>query len=64
MLITDNSHARNNELMYIMEDQYGNIFSVPLSDPDSMMGWRAIDEEIFVETIKNNLPEQEPPRAS
>ena len=68
MLITDISHTRNNELMYIMEDQFGNLLSVPISDPDSMMGWQAIDEEIFVETIKNNLPEPEfepePPRAS
>jgi len=62
MLITDNSHTHNNELMYIMEDQHGNIFSVPLSDPDSMMGWQAIDEEIFVATVKKNLPEPEPPR--
>ena len=62
MLITDNSHTHNNELMYIMEDQRGNIFSVPLSDPDSMMGWQAIDEEIFVENVKKCLPEPEPPR--
>ena len=62
MLITDNSHTHNNELMYIMEDQRGNIFSVPLSDPDSMMGWQAIDEEIFVENVKKCLPEPEPPK--
>ena len=62
MLITDSSHTHNNELMYIMEDQRGNIFSVPLSDPDSMMGWQAIDEEIFVENVKKCLPEPEPPK--
>jgi hypothetical protein len=33
---------------------------VPLSDPDNMMGWQAIDEEIFVENVKKNLPE--PPK--
>jgi hypothetical protein len=48
--------------MYIMEDQRGNILSVPLSDPDSMMGWQAIDEEIFVENVKKSLPEPEPPK--
>jgi len=28
------------------------------------MGWQAIDEEIFVATVKKNLPEPEPPRVS
>ena len=68
MLITDSSHTHKNELMYLMEDQHGNIFSVPLSDPDSMMGWQAIDEEIFVENVKKCLPEPEfepePPKVS
>jgi len=64
MLITDSAHSHNNELMFIMEDHHGNIFSVPLSDPDSMMGWQAIDEEIFVETIKKSSSEPDPPKVS
>ena len=64
MLITDNSHTHNNELMYIMEDQYGNIFSVPLDDPESMMGWRLLEKEVFTEIVKKGLPEPEPPRVS
>ena len=63
MLITDNSYTHNNELMYIMEDQYGNIFSVPLDDPESMMGWRLLKKQIFIEIVKKGLPEPEPPRA-
>ena len=63
MLITDNSHTHNNELMFIMEDQYGNIFSVPLDDPESMMGWRLLKKQIFIEIVKKGLPEPEPPRA-
>jgi hypothetical protein len=66
MLITDNSHTHNNELMYIMEDQRGNILSVPLSDPDSMMGWRSLEKEVFTEIVKKGLSEPEfepePPR--
>ena len=66
MLITDNSHTHNNELMYIMEDQFGNLLSVPISDPDSMMGWRSLNKEVFIEIVKKNLaesePEPEPPR--
>ena len=66
MLITDNSHTHNNELMYIMEDQFGNILSVPISDPESMMGWRSLNKEVFIEIVKKNLaesePEPEPPR--
>ena len=66
MLITDSSHTHNNELMYIMEDQFGDLLSVPLSDPDSMMGWRFLEKEVFTEIVKKNLSkpefEPEPPR--
>ena len=62
MLITDSSHTHKNELMYIMEDQFGNLLSVPISDPDSMMGWRFLEKEVFIEMVKKGLPEPEPPR--
>ena len=62
MLITDSSHTHKNELMYIMEDQFGNLLSVPISDPDSMMGWRFLEKEVFTEMVKKGLPEPEPPR--
>ena len=61
MLITDSSHTHNNELMYIMEDQFGNIFSVPIDDPDSMMGWRLLEKEVFTEMVIKGLPVPEPP---
>ena len=66
MLITDSSHTHKNELMYIMEDQFGNLLSVPINDPDSMMGWRFLDKQVFTEIVKKNLSkpefEPEPPR--
>tara|TARA_B110000093_G_scaffold118673_1_gene127083 strand:+ start:161 stop:502 length:342 start_codon:yes stop_codon:yes gene_type:complete len=62
MLITDSSHTHNNELMYIMEDQFGNLLSVPIDDPDSMMGWRSLEKEVFTEIVKKGLSEPEPPR--
>ena len=64
MLITDSSHTHNNKLMYIMEDQFGNLLSVPIDDPDSMMGWRSLEKEVFTEIVKKGLPEPEPPRVS
>ena len=72
MLITDSSHTHNNELMYIMEDQFGYLLSIPISDPDSMMGWRSLDKEVFIETAKEKPQkklsepefEPEPPRVS
>ena len=64
MLITDSSHTHKNELMYIMEDQFGNIFSVPIDDPDGMMGWRFLEKQVFIEIVKKGLPEPEPPRVS
>ena len=60
MLITDSSHTHKNELMYIMEDQFGDLLSVPINDPDSMMGWRFLEKEVFTEMVKKGLPE--PPR--
>ena len=67
MLITDSSHSQNNKLMYIMEDQLGNLFSVPIDDPEGMMGWRFLEKEVFIEAVKKNLSENpefepEPPR--
>ena len=64
MLITDSSHTHNNEILFIMEDQFGNIFSVPLDDPESMMGWRLLEKQVFIEIVKKGLPEPEPPRVS
>ena len=68
MLITDSSHTHNNELMYIMEDQFGDLLSVPINDPDSMMGWHSLEKEVFTEIVKKNLSkpefEPEPPRVS
>ena len=68
MLITDSSHTHNNELMYLMEDQFGNLFSVPIDDPDSMMGWRFLEKQVFIEIVKKGLSEPEfepePPRVS
>ena len=64
MLITDSSLTNNNEIMYIIEDQYGNLFSVPIDDPDGMMGWRFLEKQVFIEIVKKGLPEPEPPRVS
>jgi len=66
MLITDNSHTHNNELMYIMEDQFGNIFSVPIDDPDGAVDWCFLEKEVFTKMVKKHPPESEfepePPR--
>ena len=64
MLITDNSHTHNNELMFIMEDQFGNIFSVTINDPENVKGWRFLEKQVFIEIVKKGLPEPEPPRVS
>ena len=46
-----------------------NIFSVPIDDPESMMGWQFLEKEIFTKIVKKNLSEKpefepEPPKAS
>ena len=66
MLITNNSHTSTDQSNFIMEDQFGNLLSVPIDDPDSMMGWRFLEKEVFTEIVKKNLSkpefEPEPPR--
>ena len=72
MLITNNSHTSTDQSNFIMEDQFGNLLSIPISDPDSMMGWRSLDKEVFIETAKEIAQkkisepefEPEPPRVS
>ena len=62
MLITDSSHTHNNELMYIMEDQFGNLFFVPTDDPESILGWHALTKEVYEKTVEKVKPDPEPPR--
>ena len=62
LFVTDRSIHYNGEEVYVMEDQFGNLLSVPISDPDSMMGWRLLEKEVFTEMVKKGLPEPEPPR--
>ena len=62
MLITDSSHTHNNELMYLMEDQFGNLFFVPTDDPESILGWHALTKEVYEKTVEKVKPDPEPPR--
>ncbi len=62
MLITDNSHTHNNKLMYIMEDQFGNLFFAPTDDPESILGWHALTKEVYEKTVEKVKPDPEPPR--
>ena len=64
LFITDKSITHKNQPIYVMEDQYGNIFSVPINDPENMMGWRLLEKQVFIEIVKKGLPEPEPPRVS
>ncbi len=62
MLITDNSHTHNNKLMYIMEDQFGNLFFTPTDDAESILGWHTLTKEVYEKTVEKVKPDPEPPR--
>ena len=51
------------EIRFLLLQLILPIFSVPLDDPESMMGWRLLEKQIFIEIVKKGLPEPEPPRA-
>ena len=50
------------EIRFLLQMSRLPIFSVPIDDPDSMMGWRFLEKEVFTEIVKKGLPEPEPPR--
>ena len=64
LFVTDKSYHYKNEPVYVMEDQYGNIFSVPINDPENIKGWHLLEKQVFIEIVKKGLPEPEPPRVS
>ena len=57
LFTTFDSLHYDNEEVYIMEDQFGNLFSVPIDEREGMIGWRFLEKEVFKEAVKKNLSE-------
>ena len=62
LFITDKSHTFLNNLVYIMEDQYGNLVAEVMDD-ETCIGWHALQDEVFIEAHKKfcKVPDPDPP---
>ena len=62
LFITDKSHTFINNLVYIMEDQYGNLVA-EIMDDDTCIGWHDLEAEVFIEAHQKCciIPKSGPP---
>ena len=55
LFITDKSHTFINNLVYIMEDQYGNIFA-DVVEEETCDGWHELHKDVFMEAVGKVVP--------
>ena len=62
--LTDKLHTQDGHPTYVMEDQFGNIFSEKMEE-GMTTGWHSLTPDVFVETAKllRKDNEPEPPTA-
>ena len=62
LFITDKSISHDNEPIYVMEDQYGNLLAEVMDDK-TCKGWHLLQDEVFIEAHKRlaNVPDPDPP---
>jgi hypothetical protein len=55
LFITNKSVHYNEEDVYVMEDQYGNLFADAVEE-ETCEGWEELDEEVFMTAVEQNIP--------
>ena len=60
LFITDKSIHYDEEAVYVMEDQYGNIFA-DVVDEETCEGWHELHKDAFMSAVGQNIP-PEPPK--
>jgi hypothetical protein len=59
LFITDKSIHYDNQAVYVMEDQYGNIFA-DVVEEETCEGWHELHKDVFMEAAgKIEPPEPE-----
>ena len=58
LFVTDNS-IHYDEEVYIMEDQYGNIFA-DVVDEETCAGWHELHKDAFMSAVGQNIPPDPP----
>ena len=59
LFITDKSIHYDEEAVYIMEDQYGNIFADVVGE-ETCEGWHALHKDAFMSAVGQNRPPDPP----
>ena len=59
LFLTDKSIHYDEEAVYIMEDQYGNIFA-DVVEEETCEGWHAVTKEVFMSAVGQNIPPDPP----
>ncbi len=59
LCITDKSIHYDEEAIYIMEDQYGNIFA-NVVDEETCEGWHELHKDAFMSAVEQNIPPDPP----
>ena len=59
LFITDKSIHYDEEAVYIMEDQYGNIFADVVGE-ETCEGWHELHKDAFMSAVGQNIPPDPP----
>jgi hypothetical protein len=59
LFVTDKSIHYDEEEVYIMEDQYGNIFA-DVVDEETCEGWHELHKDAFMSAVEQNTPPEPP----
>ena len=59
LFVTDKSIHYDEEAVYIMEDQYGNIFA-DVVDEETCAGWHELHKDAFMSAVGQNIPPDPP----
>ena len=59
LLLTDKSIHYNGDAVYVMEDQYGNLFADVVGE-ETCEGWHALHKDAFMSAVEQNIPPDPP----
>ena len=59
LFLTDKSIHYNGDAVYVMEDQYGNLFADVVGE-ETCEGWHALHKDAFMSAVGQNRPPEPP----
>ena len=59
LFVTDKSVHFNEEAIYVMEDQHGNVFA-DIVEEETCEGWHELHKDVFMSAVEQNTPPDPP----